>query len=156
MTLLITILSVIIGLLLLIVFFLVSEFLKKFGFMREFIHATDRVVFWHYPGHQASKTGMRNIVIRSDTPFSALIGFDFGIGFFNFVGFDHYGFVKSDGDNKAVFSTYLGKNPVELKFLITVNPEEHNVTVASEDSDQVLEPQRQFNPHWFQRIGFYG
>ena len=80
----------------LLVIFLGKEMLKKFGFMRDFVHNSNQLVSWSYQG--GSQSGMRNIVLRSDNgrPFSALVGFGLNIPILGYSGFDYYGCVHSD------------------------------------------------------------
>lgn len=140
---------------LLLSIFLGKELLKKFKFMQKFVHNSNQLIEWKYPGNEIGKTGMRNIVLSGNKPFSVLVGFKLGIPLLKYSGFDYYGFVKSD-NNIAVFSTYLGQNPSVFQLLISTNLNENPITVSSTDDDQKLTPQATYKPHWFQRIGFYG
>ncbi len=89
-----------------IVMFLGSEFLKKFGFMRDFIGDSNQMVVWHYRGLEGPKSGMRNIVLHGEKPFCALVGFKLDIPVLGYSYFDYYGLVRSDDHGIAVISTY--------------------------------------------------
>ena len=134
--------------------FLSKEFLKKFGFMRNFIKNSNHIVVWRYTGNK--KPGMHNIVLRGKTPFCALIGFELGIPMLKYSGFDYFGFVKSDKNNVAVISTYLGKNACEFQFFVNTNIGNNPIAITSDEKDQLLQPNSISKPHWYQRIGFYG
>lgn len=136
--------------------FLGSEFLKKFGFMRDFIKNSNQMVVWHYPGLKGNKPGMRNIVLRGSKPFCALVGFRFNIPVLGYSGFDYYGFVSSDGRGVAVISTYLGKGGCDFQFFVNTDLAHNPVTATSSEDDQQLQPQSVYPPHWYQRLSFYG
>lgn len=137
-----------------IAIFLGKEFLKKFGFMQNFIKNSDQMVVWKYIGDK--KPGMCNIVLRGKMPFCALIGFELGIPMLKYSGFDYYGFVKSDKNSVAVISTYLGKNACEFQFFLNTNITNNPITITSDEKDQLLQPNSKSKPHYYQRIGFYG
>ncbi len=140
--------------------FLIKEALKKFNFMRLLIRDGDCYsVLWHYPGAQEAKhvPGMRTVVLRSTSYFSALIGFRLDIKARDYAGYNPYGFVKAepDGDSwKVVISTYCGTDPKDFIFMF--GPKRTNVTVTSEEVDQQETPRVVYPPHWWQRWGIYG
>lgn len=137
-----------------IALFLGSELLKKFGFMQSFVQCSNQTVEWKYIGDR--KPGMYNIVLRGKTPFCALVGFKLHIPVLNYSGFDHYGFVKSDENNVAVISAYLGKGACEFQFFVNSDIKINQITITSSEEDQLLKPHSKFSPHWYQRFGFYG
>jgi hypothetical protein len=155
------IMTIIIGLAFTVIFawlalFLGQEFLKKFGFMDEFIQDSNQMVVYRYPGlTNGEKPGMRNIVLRGQKPFSALIGFNLNIPFINYSGFDYYGKVKSGEYFIAVISTYVGKSPVAFKFLVNTDLSINRITASSTEVDQHFTPNVEYPPHWYQRLGFY-
>lgn len=137
-----------------IALFLGSEFLRKFGFMRNFVQCSNQMVEWKYSGNR--KPGMYNIVLRGKSPFCALIGFKLNIPILKYSGFDYYGFVKSGEDNVAVISTYLGKGVCEFQFFVNTDISVNQITATSSEEDQLLQPHSKSTPHWYQRLGFYG
>ena len=136
--------------------FLGSEFLKKFGFMRDFISNSNQMVVWHYRGAEDRKSDIRNIVLRGSKPFCVLVGFKLDIPILGYSGFDYYGFVRSDDQGVAVISTYLGKGECEFQFFVNTDVNHHPVTASSGEDDQQLQPHSVYPPHWYQRFGFYG
>lgn len=148
------------ALLLPLAWFFGTELLKKFNFMRQFIENTDHLVTYKWPGcfdiDIDRSPGMGNIVIRANQPFVALVGFRLSIPLIGYTGFDHFGFVASDQCGMAIFSTYLGRSPVDFQFLLSVDVSESEAKPRSSRDDQRLIPTATFPPHWYQRIGFYG
>lgn len=140
--------------------FLLLEYRKKFGFMRDFLRASGQVVEYDYPGAEKAgiKRGMKNIVLRSDHPFATLIGFKLIVPIIDYEGFDYYGFMKSKPDGHggyiAVMSTFFGTGEVVFQFLTTITNDK--VSASSTEADQALEPDEVYPPHFYQRIGFYG
>ncbi len=141
---------------LLVSIFLGKEFLKKFKFMQKFVQNSNQLIEWKYQGSNNGEKGMRNIVLRGNKPFSVLVGFKLGIPLLKYSGFDYYGYVRSNDNNIAIFSTYMGQNPSIFQLLISTNLKDNPITVSSTDDDQQLSPQVLFKPHWFQKMGFYG
>jgi hypothetical protein len=108
--------------------FLGTEMLKKFNFMRHFMHCPyERVsiVEWKYSGDR--KPGMYNIVIHTGSPLGVLLGFD--LKFLKYVGFDYYGFVESKHTGRVVISTYLGTGETTFRFLVKHRDGEATVSV---------------------------
>lgn len=139
--------------LLIIAIFLGKELLKKFWFMQEFIRDSNQIITFEYEWNK--KSWMYNIVLRWEKPFSALIGFKLEIPILWYSWFDYYGFIKSDKNNTAILSTYLSKKPIQFKFMINSDLTNNNITVSSDDKDEILKPNKIFPPHWYQRLGFY-
>lgn len=139
-----------------IAIFLGFEFLKKFGFMRDFIKHSNQMVVWHYYGLGGRKPGMRNIVLRAQKPFCALVGFKLDIPALGYTGFDYYGFVRSDANGVAVISTYMGGGACEFQFFVNMDLDVNPVTVTSDEDDQQFKAHSTYPPHWYQRFGFYG
>ena len=138
--------------------FLVKEMLKKFGFMKQFVENSNMLVSWKYQHLDlgSQKPGMRNIVLRGQKPFSVLVGFRLDIPVLGHSGFDYYGFVSSNQDGVAVFSTYLGKGDCDFQFFVNTDLEENPITVTSTVADQDLVPYATYPPHWWQKLGFFG
>jgi len=139
-----------------IAIFLGSEFLKKFGFMRDFIKDSNQMVVWYYQGPEDRKPGMYNIVLRGSKPFCALVGFKLNIPVLGYSGFDYYGFVRSDNHGVAVVSNYLGRGKCEFQFFVNTDLDINPITATASEDDQQLKPNSTYPPHWYQRLGFYG
>ena len=139
-------------------FFLGSEMMKKFGFMREFIlGAPNQLVIHEYTG-SIQAPGMCNIRLTGSEPFSVLIGFELTLPFFG-TGFDYFGRVASrmmqdDGQKQVhdlVVSLWLGKS--STKFMFLVNRDASDVVVSVDTSH--VDVDVVYPPHWWQRLGFY-
>ena len=148
-----------IAILLSLSYFLASELLKKFGFMKKFIEHSGELVEWNYYGEK--EPDMYNIVLKSKNEFCALIAFDLGISIINYKGVDYYGYLESKKSEtsemyEVVFATYLGKGHANFKFLINNNTKENPVIISFETEEKKLKPSAVFKPHWYQKLGFYG
>jgi hypothetical protein len=133
--------------------FLGREFLNKLGHLRDFTHHSNQMVVWRYEGDR--RPGMYNIVLRGEKQFCTLIGFKLNIPIFKYSGFDYYGFAKSNENNVAVISTYLGRASREFQFFINMDIDNNFITATSSEEDQLLQPHLKFSPHWYQRFGFF-
>lgn len=142
-----------------LVAFFAREYLKKFGYMRDFIKYSNQKVVWVYSGlkGKGGKRGMRNIVLRGSKPFCVLVGFKLDIKAIRFSGFDYYGFVRSNEEGVAVISTFMGKGEVEFQFFVNTDLGVNPVQATSTDEDQLLKPDATYPPHFYQKwFGFYG
>lgn len=148
------ILPILLALLILLSVFLATELLKKFKFLQSFIRNSERLLTWNSAPKPDAKPGMYNIVLQGTEPFRVLIGFDLQIPLIRYTGFDVYGYLESDSEHRIVFSTFLGRKPVEFQFLADVRA--NGITVSSTESDQALIPSETYPPHWFQKIGIFG
>ena len=131
--------------------FLWFEILKKFTYMQEFIWHSDQMIVWHYDGKK--KPWMYTIVLHGSQNFAVLLWFKLKI--FGYSGIDHFGFVESNKHNKAIFSTYLWKQPIEFYFLSNSGLKNNPIIVTCTGEDQKSIPSKKFPPHWWQKIGFY-
>lgn len=134
--------------------FLATELLKKFKFLQSFTKNSERLIAWNYQPEPGAKPGMYNVVLQGSAPFRVLVGFELQIPLIRYSGLDVYGYLASDSEHRIVFSTFLGKKPVEFQFLANVDAS--TVSVSSSASDQALVPFETYPPHWFQKIGFFG
>lgn len=136
------------------ILFLGKEHLKKFHYNHIFYKDSNLLLTWEHKGGKDFKPGMYNIVLRGQKPFNAKIGFQLRFRWFNYEGYDHYGFVQSDEKGVAVISTYLGQNACEFKFVINADLSLNKIVASSTKEDQYLVPHVKYPPHWFQRLGF--
>lgn len=132
--------------------FLWSELLKKFKYMQEFIWDSDQMVVWHYDGKK--KPWMYTVSIQWSQNFAVLLWFKLRI--FTYEGIDHYGFVKADNNHNVLFSTYLGKLPIDFYFLSTTNLKDNPLYVISNEETQTYKPSAIYKPHWWQRLWIFG
>jgi hypothetical protein len=100
---------------------------------------------------------MRNIVLRANGRFTALVGFRLQISMIGNNMLDHYAFVKSDEHGVAVVETYCGRGPCTFEFVVGSMTNIDLPTVTSTEEDQTLDPHVVCSPHWYQKwLGFYG
>lgn len=148
-------LALLFALFVLITGFLTREMLRKFTFWDRFTSGSNLVVTWDYPGGDNAQAGMRNIVLRGEKPFRALVGFRLNLPL-GYTGYDVFGYVESDAAGVAVFSAYLGHGSAEFIFVSSQNTADNSLVVSSTAADQQLSPTATYPPHWWQRLGFYG
>ncbi|MFB6181727.1 MAG: hypothetical protein ABEJ24_02410 [Candidatus Magasanikbacteria bacterium] len=128
--------------------FLAAEHIDKFDIMNRFTKNSYQVVKYKTEGamKEGFEPGMRNIVIRADEKFSAMIGFRlWGL-------FDHYGYVESDENGRAVVSTYMGHRETEFLIFVSRDKRYCGVTAVSREEDQDLECDERCPPHWYQIV----
>ncbi|MFA7286172.1 MAG: hypothetical protein WC052_00720 [Patescibacteria group bacterium] len=138
-----------------VTYFLASEMLKKFGFMQQFIAVSNCVVTWEWRADEpVFEPAMWKVMICHPDcrQFGALIGFKLNI--LGYTGFDYYGYVQSDEQGRAVFSTWLGRKPCTFQFLVGMDASEFQVASICEET--IGEPATaRFPPHWWQRFSFF-
>ena len=133
--------------------FLGKEVLKKFYFLRLFIQDAPGLIEWQYDGMR--KSGIYNVVLRSDRPFKALVGFDLETLFYT-SGYDVFWYVKTEDSYSVVISLYLGKKPALFRFLTNLPEARSHIQITSSESDQIETPHVTYPPHWWQKIGIFG
>ncbi|OGD78469.1 hypothetical protein A2368_00020 [Candidatus Collierbacteria bacterium RIFOXYB1_FULL_49_13] len=136
--------------------FLAKEMLKKLGFIDDFAADSKHLVTWDYPGAKDWEPGQRNIVLRGQTQFVALVGFKLEIPVLGFSGMDVFGYVRSDKRGVAVVSVYQGKGACEFMFITDTDPAKNRIVISSTDDDQKLMPTVDYPPHLWQKWGIYG
>ncbi|PIR74345.1 MAG: hypothetical protein COU35_02750 [Candidatus Magasanikbacteria bacterium CG10_big_fil_rev_8_21_14_0_10_47_10] len=124
--------------------FLLKEMFKKFDFMAEFLRSSALMV--HYR-HDGEVRGMQNIVLRGNEPFCVLVGFKMVLPVLGNVGFDYFGFVRSNDDGVAVICTYLGSGSCDFIFVADCDVDINPITASSTTEDQQLQPDVRYPPH---------
>jgi hypothetical protein len=147
------ILAVVASIFLLSALWFANEHRKKFGFMDSWATRSGRIVEYYYPGPKqfGRKPAMRNIVLRGNQPFSALVCMRWSIAGKD-LGIDPYGVVHSDEHGVATISTFFGYG--EVKFIFVPNVDA-GVVATSTDEDQTLKPDATYPPHFVQKVGLY-
>lgn len=148
-------LSALCGFLSLVVWFLAKEMLKKFRFIDAFAMNSSHFTVWQYSGDKSNRPGMRNVVLRGQKPFTALVGFRLHIPLLGYTGIDIFGCVFSDEHGVATFSTYLGHGSVDFLFITDTDVDDNPLNIFSTASDQKLVPSVVYPPHFWQRLGFF-
>lgn len=148
------IITLIAALSLLVASFLVREFLSKFSFMCKFVQSSNQTVSWKYE-RKSRNPGMYNIVLRGKRPFCALVGFRLDIPLLRYSGYDYYGFVRSNKNDVAVISTFMGRGERTFQFLVNADLNDSPITATSTEEDQSLVPTFVRTPHIHQRLGLY-
>ena len=141
--------------LLLTAVFFGKELLKKFRFHDQFTDSDGYIqkIIDYWPGGKPFK--MQKVALQSNKPFKALIGFKLEIPLIKFKGTDWYGFADArlvNGKWLAVFSTYLGKHPIENRFFVNKPDPNEIVQVVPQSEVEDLEPDTVCKPHWYQRL----
>jgi len=161
LTTVVVILGIVVMVLLAGLFFLAKELMKKFGFFNEFAADSPNFIKWVWCGakNYGVKPGMRNVVLRSDHYFKVLIGFHLKVPFFG-TGFDYYGFAEAkkagSGIWEMVMSTYCGNGSCEFKFFCDRKVGKKMVVLWCDSDVWWKKPDVVYQPHWWQRLGFWG
>ena len=137
------------------------EFVKKFGFNEAFLKQSHWLKRQRYYNgiEEGKKPGMYKVMIESDEHFSVMIGFKLNVPFFG-SGVDYYGCLKSTywrGKHRIMYETWLGKGSCEFLYLFNSNLAARTAYITiSKESFIGLEPMVIYQPHWWQRLGFFG
>ena len=140
----------IIFILILIIYFLMTELLKKFRFWKNFQQNYSHQISYNHLGH--TSWWMYTLKLSGDGDFHGLIWFDFSFRPFKYTWYDIFGYIKSSTKNECTISLYLWSWPVTLVFLLDTE---------TEISIELLEEMNHFSdftffPHWWQKLGFFG
>ncbi len=139
-----------------------TELLKKFSYLKAY---TDRL-----PEERITRVfcagqpvpGMVVVQPTSPQPFRSLIAFELAWrpAICGGQGTDHYGYVVGlpmGGHYEACFATYLGHG--DCSFVLphtgTSSVAARILTLAEANALQ-CHIQKRYEPHWYQRLGFYG
>ncbi len=132
-----------------------SELYKKFHFDHIMALAPGTAQTYFIPYRGADLEGfapnVRKVVLRSNAPFVAQIGFRFDP-----MRVDYFGTVTSDANGEACFATYLGRG--STTFIVDVKAVVHGdgFEMLWGGQYQDRKPSVTFPPHWFQRLGIFG
>ena len=135
---------VLLALVLTIVCLLVGDMMQRES-LRVFIEKTHYGVSYTYPGMKTP--GTRNIVLRGERPFIALVADQ---------RFHVYGQVESNELSEAVISVYIGSDLTTFQFLMDRDQEQNPVKVTSSENDQKLEATLVCRPIWWRLQKAFG
>ncbi len=160
--------------------FLFQELCKKAGMLRKWMPANDetahivRKVTLTWAGTRAGqiRPSMRHIEIEASKPFTVLVGFDLSIPLVLSNGYDPYGQLSSvrcpDGIHRVVFATFVGRGPKTFELLVRFDVDLFDLEVedlrtlsfeykvdARFDLSNSREPQAAYEPHSWQKFGFF-